>query len=166
MSDPYIGEIRMFGGNFAPNGWLFCQGQLLAIAEYDTLFNLIGTTYGGDGQNTFAVPDLQSRIPLHQGSGYPWAQTGGLEAVTLSTPQLPVHTHAATASNPPGTSTSPAGAVWSGSSKPAYSTATPTAAMSGAALAQAGGNQPHENMPPFLVINFIISCFGIYPSPA
>jgi microcystin-dependent protein len=167
MSDPYIGEIRMFGGNFAPNGWLFCQGQLISIADYDTLFNLIGTTYGGDGESNFAVPNLQSRFPLHQGSGYPLAATGGLEAVMLIQTQLPVHSHPATASNQPsGTSTSPAGAVWSGSSKPAYSTAVPTVAMSGAALAPAGNSQPHENMPPFLAINFIISCFGIYPSPA
>lgn len=172
MSDPYIGEIRMFGGNFAPRGWLFCDGQLVAISEFDALFNLIGTTYGGDGVDTFALPDLQSRLPVHQGIGpqgtnYALGQTGGLEEVRLTTPQLPVHTHLATAGDPTAQpSTSPADRLWASSSRAAYSTDTTTAgaAMSGAAVGPVGGNQAHDNMPPFLVVNFIISCYGIYPT--
>ncbi|SHG49419.1 Microcystin-dependent protein [Jatrophihabitans endophyticus] len=166
MSNPYVGEIRMFSGNFAPQGWLFCQGQLVSIDDYDTLFALIGTTYGGDGQNNFALPNLQSRIPLHQGSGYPLAAMGGQETVTLSGAQLPQHTHRASASSAAGTTTSPSGAVWAASPTPWYSTGTPATAMSGAALIPAGGSQPHDNMSPYLAVNFIISVFGIYPSPS
>ena len=167
MSNPYIGEIRMFAGNFAPNGWLLCQGQLVAISDYDTLFNLIGTTYGGDGQETFGLPNLASRIPVHQGNGYPLGALGGAESVVLTGSQLPVHTHPATASNlPTGSATNPAGNVWAGWSKAGYSNAAPGVAMSGAALAPSGGSQPHDNMSPYLAINFIISMFGIYPSPA
>lgn len=167
MSDPYIGEIRMFGGNFAPNGWLFCQGQLLSISDYDTLFTLIGTTYGGDGQTTFQLPNLQSRVPVHQGSGYPLGMTGGVETVTLTSPQLPLHSHQARASTAYGGQASPTGNVWSGSSYVQYSTsAAPNAVMYPGALTPAGGNQPHDNMAPFLAINFIISLFGIYPSPS
>src|ERR1700712_2950442 len=111
LSDPYIGEIRMFGGNFAPNGWLFCQGQLLSISDYDTLFNLLGTTYGGDGQQTFGLPNLQSRLPLHQGPGYPLAALGGAESVTLTTNQLPIHTHQANAASA-SAGNSPSASVW------------------------------------------------------
>jgi microcystin-dependent protein len=166
MSDPYIGEIRMFGGNFAPNGWLLCQGQLVAIADYDTLFNLIGTTYGGDGQNTFALPDLQSRVPVHRGPQDPLASTGGAESVLLTSQQLPVHTHAARVATTYGGEASPTGNIWSQSSYLQYSTSAPNSTMRADALGVAGGNQPHENMPPFLSIQFIISLFGIYPSPA
>jgi len=166
MSNPYIGEIRMFGGNFAPVGWLLCQGQLLSISDYDTLFNLIGTTYGGDGVNTFALPNLQSRIPLHQGSSYPLAMMGGVEQVSLTSNQMPVHSHQAVANNQPGTSASPAGAVWAAWDEQGYSANSPSATMAPAALMPSGGSQPHDNMPPFLTINFIISLFGIYPSPS
>lgn len=170
MSDPYIGEIRMFGGNFAPNGWEFCQGQLMSISDYDTLFNLIGTTYGGDGQNTFALPNLASRIPVHIGNApfgtYVLGQTGGAEAVTLLSQQMPQHTHAAMATNATSNAPLPAGNVWAVWGPNAYSDQAPTAAMSASALVAAGGNQPHDNMPPYLAINFIISMFGIYPSPA
>jgi microcystin-dependent protein len=167
MSDPYIGEIRMFGGNFAPVGWEACNGQLLPISEYDTLFNLIGTTYGGDGQNTFAVPNLQSRIPVHAPNPSQLGVFGGLEAVTLVSNQLPVHTHQASGSNVFGGQASPSGHVWSQSSYSQYSTSAPASTpMSAAALQPAGGNEPHENMPPFLAVTFIISLFGIYPSPS
>lgn len=167
MSDPYIGEIRMFGGNFAPNGWLFCDGSLLAISDYDTLFNLIGTTYGGDGQTNFAIPNLASRVPVHTGAGYPLNQSGGAESVTLTSQQLPTHTHVPLAANAPGTFTSPNAAFWASWGDGQYSTAAaPIVAMSSAALLPAGGSQPHNNMPPYLAINFIISLFGIYPSPA
>src|SRR5881296_735264 len=107
MSQPYVGEIRMFGGNFAPAGWMFCQGQLLPIAEYETLFNLIGTTYGGDGQSTFALPDLQGRLPVHQGNGYQLAQAGGAEQVTLTVNQIPTHSHATLASTATASSNDP-----------------------------------------------------------
>src|SRR5581483_1808798 len=108
MAQPYVGEIRMFAGNFAPAGWMFCDGQLLPISEYETLFNLIGTTYGGDGQETFALPDLRGRLPLHQGNGFILAETGGAEEVTLTASQLPAHNHALLASTSPGTENSPA----------------------------------------------------------
>lgn len=167
MSDPYIGEIRMFAGNFAPVGWLFCQGQIVAIDEYDTLFNLIGTTYGGDGQLTFGLPDLQSRIPVHFGSGTPLAAAGGVETVTLSATQMPNHRHALGASSTAGSATSPSGNVWAPGSETPYSASTVgDVAMSAAALTSAGGSQPHDNMPPYLTVNFIISLYGIYPSPA
>ncbi|HEY0166325.1 MAG TPA: tail fiber protein [Jatrophihabitans sp.] len=164
MSDPYIGEIRMFGGNFAPVGWLLCQGQTLPISDYDALFNLIGTTYGGDGQQSFALPNLQSRIPIHVGSGFPLGQTGGAETVTLNRNQLPIHTHqpvaAAVAS-----SQSPNNNFWASYANMNYSPMPPAAAMAPNALSPSGGNQPHENMPPFLAINFIIATEGIYPPP-
>lgn len=165
MSVPYVGEIRMFAGNFAPNGWLFCQGQILQIDEYDTLFVLIGTTYGGDGVTTFALPDLQSRVPVHQGSGYPLGAAGGVETVTLTQNQLPVHSHPLGASAA-ASSTTPSGNVWAQWADMAYTSAQPTVPMSAAALIPAGGSQPHDNMPPYLAVNFIISLFGIYPSPS
>ena len=165
MSTPYIGEIRMFGGNFAPVGWLFCQGQLLPIYQYDTLFNLIGTTYGGDGQSTFALPNLASRLPMHQGSGFVLGQMAGVETVTLNRNQLPVHTH-----QPVGAAVaqgqSPGNSYWASNTNLPYSVATPAAAMAPNALSPAGGNQPHENMSPYLAINFIIATEGIYPSPS
>jgi microcystin-dependent protein len=163
VSDPYIGEIRMFAGNFAPNGWLFCQGQLLPISQYDTLFTLIGTAYGGDGQNTFGLPNLASRIPVHQRSGYPVGAIGGAETVTLVPNGLPVHNHAALGSSAAGTSPSPKEAIWATGTTAEYSSAAPDVTMSPAALTAAGGSQPHDNMPPFLAVNFIISLFGIYP---
>src|SRR5439155_25945975 len=109
MAQPYVGEIRMFAGNFAPAGWMFCEGQLLPISEYETLFNLIGTTYGGDGQSTFALPDLRGRIPLHFGNGFTLAETGGVETVTLTASQIPAHTHPLVASGPAANQTNPTG---------------------------------------------------------
>ncbi|HXZ29372.1 MAG TPA: tail fiber protein [Terriglobales bacterium] len=170
MSQPYVGEIRMFAGNFAPAGWAFCQGQLLPISENETLFNLIGTTYGGDGQETFALPNLQSRVPIHAGTqaGIPYvlAQAAGEESVTLTTSQIPGHTHAPQAFSGTGGQNSPANGVWASSgSKSLYSTAAPNTAMAANVLASSGGSQPHDNMLPFLVINFILSLFGVFPSP-
>lgn len=166
MSEPYLGEIRMFGGNFAPVGWLLCQGQVLPISENEALFTLIGTTYGGDGQNTFGLPNLSSRIPIHQATTYPLAMMGGAEQVTLTQQQLPAHTHQATASNQAGTQTNAAGNVWAGWDQTEYSTANPNVSMAPSTLLPAGGSQPHDNMPPFLVINFIIATQGIYPTQA
>lgn len=164
MSSPYIGEIRIFAGNFAPVGWLLCQGQVLSISENEALFSLIGTTYGGDGQSTFALPNLSSRIPLHVGSGYQLGQQGGVEQVTLTSPQLPVHNHVAQGSASAASNASPANALWASGTYNAYSDQPPDAAMAQSALASSGGNQPHENMPPFVAINFIIATEGIFPS--
>jgi microcystin-dependent protein len=163
----------MFGGNFAPLGWAFCNGQILPISEYETLFNLIGTTYGGDGQSTFAVPDLRGRAMIHQGTGpglstYVIGQSGGVEQVTLLTNQMPAHSHVPLAVSSGGNSPSPQNAYWSSlnSGQNYYSqTATGAAAIAANAIQPAGGNQPHENMPPVLAISFIISLFGVFPSP-
>lgn len=155
----------MFGGNFAPAGWALCQGQLLAISTNATLFNLIGTTYGGDGQTTFGLPDLRGRLPLHQGNGFVIGQMAGEEIVTLTTPQIPSHSHAALASNSAGTEPSPSGNLWAASSNNPYASAlTIDTLMASSTLGPAGGNQSHDNMHPFLTVNFIISLFGIFPS--
>src|SRR6266446_8367820 len=125
MSSPFVGEIRMFAGNFAPQGWMFCEGQLLAISENETLFNLIGTTYGGDGQNTFALPDLRGRLPIHQGNGFTLAETGGAETVTLTTQQIPTHSHVPLCSPNAGSQASPANGVWAVSARNLYSDVAP-----------------------------------------
>ena len=122
MAQPYVGEIRMFAGNFAPAGWMLCNGQLLPISENEVLFALIGTTYGGDGQSTFGLPDLRGRVPVHQGSGFTLAEQGGQETVTLTAPQLPPHTHTAAAASAPGNNDSPGGATaWAGVATTLYS---------------------------------------------
>jgi microcystin-dependent protein len=169
---PYLGEIRMFGGNFGPAGWMVCQGQLLPISEYDTLFNLIGTTYGGDGQDTFALPDLQGRLPVHMGKGpnitqpYVIGQPFGVESVTLNTQQLPMHNHAFLASTAPGVSTDPTGAVvGSPPSITMFLRESPAVPLPAAAVSPYGSSQPHENRAPVLAINYIISLFGVFPSP-
>ncbi len=168
MSTPYIGEIRVVGFNFAPINWAPCDGRLLPISEYDALFNLLGTTYGGDGVNTFALPNLQGRIPLHQGSlgGIPYiiGEFAGTETVTLTTNQIPAHAHTLNAQSGAGSQSSPSGGVWASSSLDQYSAASPTTQMSPTSLQNSGGSQPHENMPPFLCVNFVISLFGVYPS--
>ncbi|SRR5258705_13986813 len=170
MAQPYVGEIRMFGGNFAPAGWMFCNGSLLPISENETLFNLIGTTYGGDGQTTFALPNLQSRVPIHMGQGsglstYQLAETGGVETVTLTTNQIPLHTHLPMASNA-GSADTPANNYWAASTlgKP-YTPAPPAVQMNTGTISPTGGSQPHDNMIPFLCVSYIISLFGIFPSP-
>lgn len=167
MAQPYVGEIRMFAGNFAPAGWQFCQGQLLPISEYDTLFQLIGTTYGGDGEETFALPDLQGRIPIHQGGGFNLAETGGAEEVTLTVGQIPNHGHSWLAvGDRSGTLTSPAGALPAQSAHvTAYLNEAPDASFAAAAAAPTGGSQPHTNLQPYLCVSFIVSLYGIFPSP-
>ena len=165
MAQPYIGEIRMFGGNFAPVGWMFCEGQLLPISENDALFNLIGTTYGGDGQTTFALPDLRGRLPAHQGSGTVIGESGGVEQVTLTVGQIPIHTHPLLASAGPGNANAPGGNVTGESAAvKIYYADQPTVAMGPQAISPTGGSQPHSNFQPYLCINFIISLFGIFPS--
>jgi|ERR1035437_5515968 microcystin-dependent protein len=178
MGQPYVGEIRMFAGNFAPAGWMLCQGQLLPISEYDTLFNLIGTTYGGDGQSTFALPNLQSRIPISMGQGsglsnYVLPQTGGVESVTLTVQQIPVHTHPAIADGNTATGGDPTNTYPAATTSDTVYT-VPNAAgnpqapvfrnLNAATLPSQGGSQPHNNIQPILVLNFIISLFGVYPS--
>jgi microcystin-dependent protein len=166
MAQPYVGEIRMFGGNFAPAGWMFCEGQLLPISENETLFNLIGTTYGGDGQSTFALPDLRGRLPMHQGNGTVLAETGGVEQVTLSTQQIPIHTHPFLASAVSGTAISPFGNLPANTLNiQLYINQPPDANMNANAIGPTGGSQPHNNFQPYLCVNFIISLFGIFPSP-
>lgn len=171
MSTPFIGEIRMFGGNFAPQGWAFCNGQLLPIAQYDALFALIGTTYGGDGQTTFALPDLRGRIPIHAGQGAGLSnrtlgEISGVESVTLTVNQLPAHAHALLGSTDVSGQSSPAGNVLAQPSTiDLYRPATvPSAALSPNAITSAGGSQPHDNMGPFLCVTFIIALEGIFPS--
>ncbi|MGE5097167.1 MAG: phage tail protein [Betaproteobacteria bacterium] len=165
MAQPYLGEIRMFAGNFAPAGWMFCEGQLLPISEYETLFNLIGTTYGGDGQNTFALPDMRGRIPLHQGNGFILAETGGAEEITLNAGQIPAHSHPLLGSKANGSTASPKGAFPASSTViTPYAPEIPGSAMSPVAIQSIGGGQPHTNFQPYLCVDFIISLFGIFPS--
>jgi microcystin-dependent protein len=169
MAEPFLGEIRMFGGNFAPLGWAFCNGQIMSIADNEALFSLVGTTYGGDGVNTFALPNLQSRIPMHQGQGgglspYVMGQIGGTENVTLNAQNLPQHSHGTAASSGNGGASSPAGSYWaSNAATKQYAPATNTT-MAPTAMSLTGGNQPHQNLMPLLTISFIIALEGIYPS--
>lgn len=154
----------MFGGNFAPAGWAFCQGQLMPISENETLFQLIGTTYGGDGQSTFGLPDLRGRVPVHQGNGFTLAETGGVETVTLSTAQIPSHTHAMLASNDVPAGTSPQNNVSGQAAAKIYRAGNPSVFLNPQSLGQAGNSQPHDNFQPYLCVDFIISLFGIFPS--
>jgi microcystin-dependent protein len=169
MAQPYVGEIRMFAGNFAPSGWMFCSGQLLPISENETLFNLIGTTYGGDGQSTFALPDLQSRVPIHFGNGFILAETGGAEEITLTVQQIPIHSHPMLASTNAATTADPTTNILSTAPLATtfpYGTDNPLTPLAPNAVSTVGGSQPHTNLQPYLTINFIISLFGIFPSPS
>src|SRR5262249_46822202 len=169
MGEPYVGEIRMFAGNFAPNGWMFCEGQTLPISENEVLFQLIGTTYGGDGEETFNLPNLASRVPIHMGTGpdgvtYQIGEMAGTEQVTLSTQQIPNHTHTLLASVNISQDTNPQSKVLGQSSlAKMYIEDSPDAQLNASTLQPAGGSQPHENCQPFLCINFIISLFGVFP---
>jgi microcystin-dependent protein len=168
MAQPYVGEIRMFAGNFAPAGWSFCEGQLLPISENETLFALIGTTYGGDGESTFALPDLRGRIPLHQGNSFTLAETGGVEEITLTVSQIPAHAHPLLASQSSASATSPAGNVGARLTTAAvfpYGTDNPLQPLSPQAVGSIGGSQPHTNFQPYLCVDFIISLYGIFPNP-
>lgn len=166
MAQPYVGEIRMFAGNFAPAGWMFCEGQLLPISENETLFQLIGTTYGGDGESTFALPDLRGRIPIHQGNSLILAETGGAEEITLTVNQIPAHSHPLLATTNADTTPNPANALpGTGSVSELYWGDPPEANAAPQAVSPVGGSQPHTNFQPYLCVNFIISLFGIFPSP-
>ncbi len=166
MPQPYVGEIRLVGFSFAPQGWALCDGSALPIAQYEALFNLIGTTYGGDGQATFNVPDLRGRLPVHAGGGLAIGQSGGQETVAVSVAQLPPHTHSAPAVSASGTLSSPVGNLWAGATGAInlYSSSAATAAMNAGAVSPVGGGQPHDNLSPFLAVSFIISLFGIFPA--
>jgi microcystin-dependent protein len=171
MSDPYVGEIRMFGGNFAPAGWAYCAGQLMPISQNDILFTLIGTTYGGDGQSTFGIPDLQGRAPVHAGQGpgisqnYAIGEEAGVESVTITAQSTPIHNHSVLASTDPATSTTASGSITASTNQlKIYTESAVSKLFAPNALSIVGGSQPHENMQPFLVITFIISLFGVYPT--
>jgi len=172
MSEPFVGEIRMFAGNFAPRNWAFCDGQLLAVSQNDALFSLLGTIYGGDGRTTFGLPDLRGRIPLHAGTGPGLSNRrlgakGGAEAVTLSAAQTADHTHPVQASSQAGTSTNPAGSYPAAVSLEArYASSSPTTQMNGGAITpdQGAGGLPHDNLQPYQCVHFIIALFGVYPS--
>jgi microcystin-dependent protein len=168
VAQPYVGEIRIFAGNFAPAGWMFCEGQLLPISENETLFQLIGTTYGGDGESTFALPDLQGRIPLHQGNGLILAETGGAEEVTLTVQQIPAHSHPVLGTTDQATTNDPTNhvlATSTGSTIFPYGTDQPPTTLHPSSISSIGGSQPHTNFQPYLCVDFIISLFGIFPSP-
>jgi microcystin-dependent protein len=171
MGQPYVGEIRIFAGSFAPVGWEFCNGRLVPISEADQLFALIGTTYGGDGQETFALPDLRGRVPIHFGTGAglsarPLSEAGGTQEVTLTSVQTPTHTHPLLASNDPANSSDPGTRV---PATPAaatpYYAGTPLVAFDSTVVIPVGGSQPHTNLQPYACVNYIISFFGIFPSP-
>jgi microcystin-dependent protein len=169
MGEPYVGEIRMFAGNFAPSGWMFCEGQSMPISENEVLFQLIGTTYGGDGESTFNLPNLASRVPIHAGTGgdgvtYQLAEMAGTESVTLTTQQIPNHTHVLTASTATATTRDALGNTFATAAGDLYNQSLDPIPMSAQAIGPAGGNQPHENTQPFLCINFIISLFGVFPT--
>lgn len=173
MAQPYVGEIRMFAGNFNPAGWLFCDGGVLPISENETLFQLIGTTYGGDGESTFGIPDLRGRVPIHQGTGpdgntYTMAEAAGVESVTLTTQQTPVHSHPMLASGDLASTTSPTNNTVAANSSATtfpFGTDQPQGPLNAQSIGPQGGSQPHTNFQPYLGINFIISLFGIFPSP-
>lgn len=166
MAQPYVGEIRIFAGNFAPAGWMFCEGQLVPISENETLFQLIGTTYGGDGESTFALPDLRGRIPIHQGNGFILAETGGAEEITLTVNQIAAHGHPMLAEVGLPNAASPGGALTAQPVASIYNAGVNPQALAPNAVSPVGGSQPHENMQPYLCVHFIISLFGIFPSPS
>ena len=172
MAQPYVGEIRIFAGNFEPNGWRFCDGRLLAISENSTLFQLLGTTYGGDGQSTFALPDLRGRLPVHQGTNASTGQTftigqnGGVEQVTLTVNQIPAHSHSMLATNDIPTLSNPGNNLPGQAAAKFYRGGNPSVQLNPQAISATGGSQPHTNFQPYLCIDFIISLFGIFPPPS
>jgi microcystin-dependent protein len=164
MSTPFLGQVSIMSFNFAPRGWAMCNGQLLPINQNQALFSLLGTTYGGNGQTTFALPDLRGRVPVHAGSGISLGQRAGEEAHTLIASEMPAHNHAVQGNTSGPNTGTPALATWTSGAASAYSSASPNVAMNPASIANAGGNQPHPNMPPYSVLNFVIAMQGIFPS--
>ncbi len=166
MSTPYYGEIRIFAGNFAPAGWAFCDGQILPIADYETLFNLLGTTYGGDGEETFALPDLRGRLPVHQGNGFVLAEQLGAETVTLTASHMPAHSHPQLGSADAASQHQPANNVFASTTVDVYVSGGPFVPLAPNAASAVGGSQPHDNRQPSLCVNYIICLFGVaFPSP-
>jgi microcystin-dependent protein len=168
MADPFVAEIRMFGFNFAPTGWAFCNGQILPISQNTALFSLLGTTYGGDGKSTFALPNLQGSVPLHPGQGqglslYDLGQQGGSEFVTLIQSEMPIHTHTLVASEEVVNANNPEN-DWFGAGETRYAAPPPNALMAPQTLSIAGGSLPHNNMMPYLVVNFCIALQGVFPA--
>ena len=162
---PFIGEIRMFAGNFAPAGWMFCEGQLLPISENDAMFVVLGTTYGGDGETTFALPNLAGRIPIHNGPINTIGESGGVEEVTLTVQQIPSHGHALIGSASNGNNVNPNNALLANSTVVTpYAGETPAVNMAPNAISPVGGSQPHTNFQPYLCVNYIISLFGLFPN--
>lgn len=164
-TDPFLGEIHIFAGNFAPKGWAFCEGQLLSIAQNTALFSLLGTTYGGNGTTNFALPDLRGRVPIHTSNDYTLGQAGGAETVTLTQGQLPMHSHGMTATSDEGSLVSPSGAVYARArgGVPVYGDQA-TGQLSGSAISGMGGGQPHNNLQPYLALNYIIALQGVFPA--
>ena len=168
MAQPFVGEIRMFGGNFAPVGWMLCEGQLIPVSENETLFQVIGTTYGGDGQSTFALPDLRGRLPIHQGNGFTVGETGGAESITLTVQQMAAHGHPFVVNSGTGTGANPGGNLLDQTTGTIFMYIDgqgPDGSMAAGMISPTGGSQPHSNMQPYLCVNFIISLFGIFPPP-
>jgi microcystin-dependent protein len=164
MSEPFLGEVKIISWNFPPKGWSFCNGQLLPINQNQALFSILGTTYGGDGRQTFALPNLQGRSPVHVGNGIALGELGGEATHTLNISEIPAHNHVPVGNNTAATAPGPAANLWANNPNNAYSTANPANAMNPACILPTGGNQPHENMSPYLVLNFIIALQGIFPS--
>jgi microcystin-dependent protein len=164
MADPFLGEIKMVAFTYAPRGWAFCNGQLLSINQNQALFSLLGTTFGGDGRTTFALPNLQGRTPIHANASHTLGQTGGTEAVTLSIAELPTHTHSLGALQADASQRSPAGRLPAYAAEDVYARSTTRVSMYPPSVADAGGGQPHSNLQPYLVLNFVIALQGIFPS--
>jgi microcystin-dependent protein len=164
MTEPFIAEIRMVAFNFAPRGWALCDGQLLPIAQNQALFSLLGTTYGGNGQTTFALPDLRGRSPVHPGSELQLGQAGGEENHTLISSEMPAHTHPVKGDAAEASATTPAANVWAASTSNPFSSSAPNTVLSAASVGTAGSSQPHPNLQPYTVVNFVIALTGIFPS--
>jgi len=164
MAEPFLSELRIFSFGFPPKGWAMCNGQLLPINQNQALFSLLGTTYGGNGQTNFALPDLRGRVPHHQGSGHTLGESAGSESVTLNISQLPQHAHQVNASSAVADAIDPTGNIWANSGKTNYTNDAPNNAMGATAISNVGGSQAHENRMPFLVLNICIALQGIFPS--
>ncbi|GED68181.1 tail Collar domain-containing protein [Brevibacillus reuszeri] len=163
MSEPFVGELRLFPINYAPRGWAFCDGQILQINQNQALYSLLGTTYGGDGRTTFALPDLRGKVPVHVSTSIPYGTSAGEASHTLTINEIPQHTHQVVASSANATATNPAGNTWAQVAEP-YAQANSLTQMNPAAIGTAGGSQAHNNMQPYLAMHFCIAVQGIYPS--
>jgi microcystin-dependent protein len=163
MSEPFLGEIRVISWNYPPKGWAFCNGALMQINQNQALFSILGTTYGGDGRTTFALPNLQGRVPVHVGNGISLGQAGGETSHTISISEMPAHGHVPVGTSVAASLRTPSGNLWAASASSPFA-ATANTSMNPASVSQSGGSQPHENQPPYLVLNFVIALQGIFPS--